>query len=347
MLKEDFSKDDLTGLPNFTKFFTDDYKSIYGKFGYILLLKICSLKKINEKYGKNAGDRLLKSLGECILSRVERPKYRYEGNGFIIIYKEMGREQADADLAFIELNMAQCFSTYQVGNSGVHSSILKYEKPIKSAADYYQLLYEHLKENTTQKEDATLLHHLFEDLSHKVNKMIRQYGIFKEYALIDEISDLPNSKYAKLFLETVDLKYDKYAIILIDGDNLRDYNEISYSHGNFAIKKIGELVQASVRKSDRVFRWLSGDEFIVLTTDIEKNDIDHLAERIRFNVEEYFKNSHIPTTVSLGISSKPQNGTCITEVLKYAEEANKMAKVRGKNCIVFHERVESSNLLIV
>lgn len=347
MLKDDFSKDELTGLPNFTKFFTDDYKSIYGKYGFILLLKIRSLKKINEKFGKKAGDFLLRALGQCLLLQLDRPKYRHEGNGFIVIYREMDRSKAECDLALIEMEMANFFDGYQIENSGVHSEILKYNKPIKSAADYYQLLYEHLKKSASQAENANLLHQLFEELSHKVNKMIRQYGVFKEYALIDEVSDLPNSKYAKLFLDTVDLKFEKYAIILIDGDNLREYNEISYSHGNFAIKKIGELIQASVRKSDRVFRWLSGDEFLVLTTDIDKIDIDNLAERIRSTVEEYFRNSHIPTTVSLGISSKPQNGNSIKEVLKYAEEANKIAKCKGKNCIVYHERVEEANHLLI
>lgn len=347
MLKDEFSKDELTGLSNFTKFFTDNYKSTYGKHGCLLVLKIRFLKRINEKFGKDIGDFFLKTLGNLLQSEIKQPKYRHEGNGFLVVYKESSNEPALSDLHTIESKMRVVFEGHRIDFSGLESTLLIYKNPIKSAADYYQLLYEQLKSGKSEIEDSKLLHHVFEELSIKVNKMIKQYGVFKEYALIDEVSDLPNSKYAKLFLETVDLKYSKYAIILIDGDNLKDYNEISYSHGNFAIKKIGELIQNSVRKSDRVFRWLSGDEFLVLTTDVEKKDIDRLAERIRSAVEDYFRGSHIPTTVSLGISSKPQNGESISEVLKFAEEANKRAKVLGKNCIVYHEMIESQKSLTI
>ena len=48
-------------------------------------------------------------------------------------------------------------------------------------------------------------------------------------------------------------------MLLVDGDNLRAYNEMGYEHGNQMIRALGDVIGAAVRYGDRAARWLSGD----------------------------------------------------------------------------------------
>lgn len=338
IVNENFSLDELTGLPNFTRFFTDDFSNVYGNKGYMLLFRIKHLKRVNELYGREMGDTLLQTLGAILSELQAYPKYRHEGNGMLLILKESCFEEAKRLKAYIKNEFEVRTEKYQIDFIKLYNYLMPYKKPIRSVADYYQLFYEQ-QTRGRHTDDAQLLHHVLEGLSLKVNDVIRQYGNFQDYALVDEVSNLPNSKCAKLFLETIDQKYENYAVLLIDGDNLRQYNTISYTEGNYAIRKIGEIIKNSIRKTDHVFRWLCGDEFLVVTSSVNKKDVEVLAERIRQNVEAYFSNSFIPTTVSLGVAFYPQNGDSITKILANAEDANKKAKYLGKNRIVCHEHV--------
>lgn len=343
-IKEDISVDELTGLSNFAKFFTDDFKSVFGESGTLLLIKVKSLQRLNELNGRSAGDRFLSEIGNYLKSDVSFTKYRHEGNGFLIIYKQLDDSHALVHQKALECIVDNLAEAYNVPFVSLYAKIIPYKKPIRSVADYYQLYYEMTSKSKKPHDNRKVLYHVLEDLSLKVNNMIRHYDDVKDYALMDEVSRLPNSKCAQMLLDSIDQKYDNYAIILIDGDNLRQYNDISYSEGNFAIRTIAGLIQKSIRKTDRVFRWLCGDEFLVVACDIEKPDVELLAERIRTTVENYFKGSFIPTTVSLGVSQYPNDGSNIREILEKAEEANRQAKNLGKNRIIFHDSDVSKRL---
>lgn len=336
-IKEDISKDDLTGLSNFAKFFTDDFKTVFGESGTLLLIKIKSLQRLNELNGRPVGDRFLSEIGKYLKSNVTFTNYRHEGNGFLVVYKQLDTSYALAHQSALETILQELVAEYDVPFVSLYCKIIPYKKPIRSVADYYQLYYEMTSKSQKPHDNRKVLYHVLEDLSTKVNNMIKHYDCVKDYALMDEVSKLPNSKCAQMFLETIDQKYDNYAIILIDGDNLRQYNDISYSQGNYAIRTIAGLIQKSIRKTDRVFRWLCGDEFLVVACDIEKADVEVLSERIRTTVEDYYKGSFIPTTVSLGVAQYPYDGSDIHEILERAEEANRQAKNLGKNRIIFHD----------
>lgn len=95
--------DSITGLPNYKKF-TDD---LSGKDDTRIAKSLCSLavfdidyfKEYNTKYGREAGDKCLKKIGNCFL-RISDPGeliiYRYGGTSFVAVslvhdYKGMER----------------------------------------------------------------------------------------------------------------------------------------------------------------------------------------------------------------------------------------------------------------
>lgn len=90
-LSTEVSHDQLTGLPN--RYFMSDYlkktASDEGLCGYWLAIAdIDDFKEINDTYGHNCGDQVLKALGDMLLASEGRTKVcRWGGEEFLIVGK--------------------------------------------------------------------------------------------------------------------------------------------------------------------------------------------------------------------------------------------------------------------
>ncbi|SHH58417.1 sensor domain-containing diguanylate cyclase [Thermosipho atlanticus] len=121
------------------------------------------------------------------------------------------------------------------------------------------------------------------------------------------------------------------SVIFIDLDNFKNVND-TYNHlvGDQILKKIGEIINSSVRKSDFPIRY-GGDEIIILLTNTPKKEAKMIAERIRKRIEdELFEKYGI--TASIGITQlKPEDDfeSFITRV----DDLVYKAKKAGKNQI--------------
>jgi diguanylate cyclase (GGDEF)-like protein len=62
-----------------------------------------------------------------------------------------------------------------------------------------------------------------------------------------------------------------FSILFIDGDNLRFYNDISYSAGDAMLRRLSELLTDHIRPGDFIARWRVGDEFIVLLSSTQSD----------------------------------------------------------------------------
>ncbi len=342
-IKRNEEIDFLTKLPNFISFFTDDFQEVYGENGCLLMVKVKPLKKLNAMFGRTVGDKLMKLIANYLRENVDQKKYRHEGNGFLIVYKEMDQHLAIKHQNDMKEIIDNTIEIDSIELAYFYGLIMNYDKPIRSVADYYQIFYDEYMKDHHLNDGKEMLHYILDGLSYRVNDMIRQYRDVKDFALYDDISELPNSKSANLFFEDIDEQFKEYAILFIDGDNLRKFNQVSYEHGNLAIKEIAKVIKQSIRKSDELFRWLSGDEFIVVLTDISDNNVSILAERIRYNVENHFINRELTATVSIGISEYPKNANSIHAVIASAETANKEAKANGKNKFEYYEMNTAHN----
>jgi diguanylate cyclase (GGDEF)-like protein len=131
---------------------------------------------------------------------------------------------------------------------------------------------------------------LIDRMFKRVKESLKLLRETNEMALSDEISKLPNHRAARINFERAINEYkisrNTFSILFIDGDNLKRYNDTGYENGNNMIKSLGELISKSIRKDDMIFRWFTGDEFIVLLKNTDKKMAYILAERIRATVEQ-------------------------------------------------------------
>lgn len=330
--------DEMTKLPNFIRFFSDDYPTVYGNYGTLLLLKCKPIRLINEKYGFSVGNRLIKVVAEAISSCGAAMCYRHEGNGFLVVLKEMAPDAADA---LVDGLLERAYQAYGLVASQCHAPeaflhvrAMRYHKPIRSVADYYTLFYDELMKEQEARDGKELMHAVVEGLAMRVNQMMIHNAEMRRFALIDEVSQLPNYKSAKLYLDEVVQEQCGFGVLFIDGDHLRRFNEVSYDMGNQAIWDLGQMITGCLRKTDRVFRWLSGDEFVVVAKAISEQELVALGERIRLQVEAGFKGKEIEATVSIGVAMGTTTVHEVHQVISEAEKANKRAKEKGRNCVV-------------
>jgi diguanylate cyclase (GGDEF)-like protein len=160
-----------------------------------------------------------------------------------------------------------------------------------------------------------------------------------QLAYLDPTTQLPNSIAAEKELDNA-LQHaqetnGKFTVLFIDGDNLRLYNDISYSAGDEMIRNLGKTLAHHLRPGDFLARWRVGDEFFIILPNTPSEKAMIVAERLRSAVESEAKAWQIPVSVSIGIADYPAKGTNSHELLYAAEQAEKQAKDSGKNQSVY------------
>jgi diguanylate cyclase (GGDEF)-like protein len=127
-----------------------------------------------------------------------------------------------------------------------------------------------------------------------------------------------------------------YSIMMIDIDNLKSIND-RYGHaaGDNLIKAASESISDALRESDFIAR-LGGDEFIVLLTETDYRRAGDAGERIKTAMENTSLNiggAVVSVTISIGISSYPDDSHDLDEIMKFADEALYQSKQAGRNTV--------------
>ncbi len=132
---------------------------------------------------------------------------------------------------------------------------------------------------------------------------------------------------------------EKYALLYIDIDDFKYVNDsMGHKFGDMLLVKICQRLLESRLPNSTIYR-IGGDEFIVLVENYAKQEN---IERFAINILKSFKpcfevtGINIYTTASIGVSTYPDHGNGIDELLKNADIAVYKAKESGKNRIVFY-----------
>jgi two-component system cell cycle response regulator len=126
------------------------------------------------------------------------------------------------------------------------------------------------------------------------------------------------------------------AVMMFDLDHFKKVND-TWGHlaGDHVLKSFANVVFGMIRREDFFARY-GGEEFVMLCRSTTLEQASLLGERIRASLERervVFDGNHIPTTVSIGISSAWAR--CTTqEVLGIADAALYAAKNVGRNAVV-------------
>lgn len=161
-----------------------------------------------------------------------------------------------------------------------------------------------------------------------------------QLALTDPLTGLPNQRALDRFLQAElprALRHGHpFAILLIDGDNLRDFNaQLGYEAGDAWIKALGAILDHETRGSDLAVRWRTGDEFVAALPETTRAGAVQVAERIRAALARAATALPLPATISIGVAAFPDDGRTVEELLARAEVAVARAKSQGKDRIAF------------
>lgn len=164
-------------------------------------------------------------------------------------------------------------------------------------------------------------------------------------AVHDALTGLPNRNQVKLHfaqaMRELRAGGGQAALVLIDLDHFKNVND-TYGHvvGSQTIKQVGEIIEASLRKSDVAARY-GGEEYVAYLTDIPTSTALLIAERIReaigrheINVSRKGSHVRLSVTISIGISTYPVHGDDPIDLIEKADLALYRAKMSGRNCVV-------------
>jgi len=165
----------------------------------------------------------------------------------------------------------------------------------------------------------------------------------KLLAITDVLTNIYNRRHFEDIFETLVNEAREtnkpLSVCMADIDYFKHYNDTNgHSAGDYALKKIAELMRKNVKGSDIVARY-GGEEFILVFPETTKENALSLCEAIRqhikdfrFNNEESQPNGDL--TISMGISSYPEDGLTGEELVKKADFAMYKAKELGRNRVV-------------
>jgi diguanylate cyclase (GGDEF)-like protein len=125
--------------------------------------------------------------------------------------------------------------------------------------------------------------------------------------------------------------------LLIDIDRFKNINDTKgHPAGDEVLRVVGQRLRAAIRTEDSVGRY-GGEEFLVLMTDVELDEVLRMAERIRTNLASApveFEQHAIELTCSVGVAIGGI-GEQIDSLISRADQALYRAKAKGRNCVEF------------
>ncbi len=164
----------------------------------------------------------------------------------------------------------------------------------------------------------------------------------EELTIIDELTGIFNYRYFSEKIKEEKRRAVRYnqplSLIMLDIDWFKRFND-NYGHevGNRVLVGLVGVIKRCIRDVDILCRY-GGEEFIVILPNTAERETHRIAERIRIEVERavFGGGDNIPklkVTVSIGVSSYPENNLPEEELINAVDQAMYRAKGSGKNMV--------------
>jgi len=138
----------------------------------------------------------------------------------------------------------------------------------------------------------------------------------------------------------------KLALLLFDVDNFKRVNDsLGHKAGDKILFETAVRIKNLLRESD-TFSRIGGDEFTIIIENYEsKSELIALLEKIKQKMQESIEIDGISFHISLsiGVSTFPENGSDVLSIQKTADIAMYEAKRRGKNRFAFYNQNTQEN----
>ena len=139
-----------------------------------------------------------------------------------------------------------------------------------------------------------------------------------------------NESFAKELDRSIRHKHE-FGILRLDIDHLARVNDLlGAGRGDDAIKHVARLVKSCLRDIDIPCRFGS-QEFAVILPETSRQAASDVAERLRVKIRSESAPGVGMVTVSIGVSTYPENGETAEDLLKTADQALDIAKFEGRD----------------
>jgi diguanylate cyclase (GGDEF)-like protein len=163
----------------------------------------------------------------------------------------------------------------------------------------------------------------------------------EELSIVDELTNSYNYRYFIQRLQEEKKRAVRYSlplsIIMVDIDRFKKLND-RYGHevGNIVLRSLTRTIRRCVRDVDVLARY-GGEEFVVILPQTPQIEAHRIGERIREQVEatniDAGSTGIVNITVSVGVSSYPENGKSEEDLVSVADQALYRAKGSGRNLV--------------
>ncbi len=174
------------------------------------------------------------------------------------------------------------------------------------------------------------------------NRNLNQRKELEFYSNRDPMTHLPNMRYFKSHVGELIQKQTPLAIIMLDVDYFKVYNDThGHQKGDAVLRSIAQILKDSTREEDFVARY-GGEEFIVCLTHPQNSESAlSMAERIRSNVEAFKFEGEAEQpegvlTISMGISIPPVHKS-LEDMIEEADQAMYQSKRQGRNRVTLFD----------
>ena len=204
-------------------------------------------------------------------------------------------------------------------------------------ADEEREFLEHTLE-TTSKEMAEL----YEELKQKSQTALaKSEAKYKELASKDVLTGTLNrfafQEELKRIISNSKRTDTKFALLFLDLDHFKEVND-TYGHdmGDKLLQEVTKRVLPNIRAED-VFARIGGDEFILLFTNIQTDELKKLVEKAisLFRKPWIIDNTSLNVTTSMGVVTFPDDADEEEKLLKKADIAMYKSKELGRNQVVY------------
>jgi diguanylate cyclase (GGDEF)-like protein len=163
----------------------------------------------------------------------------------------------------------------------------------------------------------------------------------------DGLTNLFNRRFMEISLDRelrlATRKMSALSLLMLDIDHFKRLNDtFGHEAGDDVLRGVGEILSESVRSEDIACRY-GGEEFLVILPATETETALLRAEDIRKRVASVRFASHGGTlkdvTVSIGVSTFPQAGKTVEDLVGAADRALYAAKIGGRNRVSLAESI--------
>ncbi|MTI84655.1 MAG: diguanylate cyclase [Firmicutes bacterium] len=207
---------------------------------------------------------------------------------------------------------------------------IHYRHELALKTKYSKVIYAVIKA-TIVKNKSGNVKYIFAFLSN-VTKRKHMEEELRRLSLFDPLTKLLNRRYFEQRMNQCELEgLDSVGMIICDVDGLKLINDtLGHKQGDRLLESAATAIKSSLRENDVAAR-IGGDEFAVLLTESNVNQVEAVCAKIRDSVDKYNKeHADLPLSISVGYSFRKNKSMDMDRLFQEADNAMYREKIHHR-----------------